>query len=102
MPDNEKVRMYELLREAAKEFASVSNPFETEWLRKHNVLGDECIDLSLQIAAILKTATDGPAIVQGLIAIASGGATEEIIDEFLISYCQDKIKKRLERDLKKC
>ncbi len=40
-----------LLTEAQKALTDQRSPFVSEWLVEHDVTGDECYDLSLQIAS---------------------------------------------------
>jgi len=46
-------RMRELLTLAANAFQVGMDPFNTEFLREHNVTVDECIDLENLISAVL-------------------------------------------------
>jgi hypothetical protein len=47
-------RMKFLLLEAAKCYDESYSPFNDEWLSRHNVTLDECMDLSIMIGSIVR------------------------------------------------
>lgn len=73
-------RMKYLLLEAAKCFDEDYSPFNSEWLSKHEVALDECMNLSELIGTIIKgvaLASDATQIEVILVSASDGKVTSE-------------------------
>lgn len=59
-----KERLVYLFSEAAKALEDGQSPFQNPFLREHDVTFNECMELSMQVAMVLKSYVKSPPAVQ--------------------------------------
>jgi len=93
------MRQEELIKAAAKAFDNGCDPFVHEWLVKHKVTMDECIDLSSVIGTILHGYLASPKVVKESLALrgaaTAAGMSQDVIETAVASHELRQVTKRL-------
>lgn len=82
-------RLLALLREAANALGDLRDPFSTDWLSKHQVTADECYDLSIALAMLIRGYVSAPPETQKAVKMA---AARNLSSELLERKLPEKVK----------